>query len=517
MKWMSLADQADLLQHCLVWILVSTVAYILVNEQQRYCSRIKGLRGPRGWPIIGNILDIRTLAAQKYAEWSRVYGDVYQVQLGNTTIVIVNSAASIRKLWLSNSQALASRPHTYTYHKMATGSSGLTIGTSPYDDSLKKRKKGAAVALNRPAIQSYVPYLDIESRDFVRDLSTYGKMGRVPIDPLPMIQRLSLSLAVTINWGIRVPTIEDPFFTEVVEVEEELNRARSTTGNLQDFIPLLRLNPFNRATTKAKEMKARREKYLRALNKDLADKVAKGTNKPCIQANVITYKEEPINEIELLSISLSVLAGGFETVASTVQFAIGYLSQHPELQERAFDAIRAFQGHDGLPDADDDLGCAYIVGFAKESLRYFCVLPLALPRVSIVDLEHDGVHIPKGTQFHMNAFSGNRDPALWKDPDVFRPERWIENPEAPLFTFGLGYRMCSAHMLALRELYLVFMRLLSTFRIETSSDINYDPISGLRDPRDLIMQPRQYQVLCIPRDEEALMKSLAVPVEGLPI
>jgi hypothetical protein len=33
------------------------------------------------------------------------------------------------------------------------------------------------------------------------------------------------------------------------------------------------------------------------------------------------------------------------------------------------------------------------------------------------------------------------DEAVWKDPDEFRPERWlVDNPDAPMFTYGLGYR-----------------------------------------------------------------------------
>lgn len=96
------------------------------------------------------------------------------------------------------------------------------------------------------------------------------------------------------------------------------------------------------------------------------------------------------------------------------------------------------------------------------------------------------------------------DPSLWKEPNDFRPERWIETPEASLFTFGLGYRMCSAHLLAVRELYLIFMRLLSSFRIQQDGEIDCDPVSGVRNPKDLIMQPRPYQVYFVPRNSEKL-------------
>lgn len=248
----------------------------------------------------------------------------------------------------------------------------------------------------------------MESKAFVEDLFKYGKAGSVAIDLLPLIQRLSLSLAMTINWGVRVPSHEDRLFREIVEVEEELNRFRSTTGNVQDYVPLLRLNPFNKTSAKAREMRNRRDHYLRTLNNELAEKVQMGDNKPCIQANVIMFKEVTLSDVELVSISLSVLGGGFETVSNTVQFTMALLAQHPEIQDRAYEAIKEFQGsNDPLCDAADDQKCVFVNSLAKEALRYFTVIPLSLPRQSIKDIEYNGVLIPEGTTFYMNAMACN--------------------------------------------------------------------------------------------------------------
>ncbi|KAH6660632.1 cytochrome P450 [Truncatella angustata] len=498
-----------LIQSTFLSIVIAFVSYLIYNEAVRSGARVPGMRGPRGWPLIGNLWDIRSNAAEKYEDWSKTYGDVYQVQMGNVPVVVVNSAAAAKTLWVSHSQALSSRPTTYTFHKIASSTAGLTIGTSPYDESLRRRKKGAAVALNRPALQSYVPYLDMESKTFIEDLFTYGKAGRTPIDPLPLIQRLSLSLAMTINWGVRVPSHEDRLFKEIVEVEEELNRFRSTTGNIQDYVPLLRLNPINKTSAKAREMRDRRDHYLRTLNNELSEKVAMGTNKPCIQANIIKFKEEKISDVELISISLSVLGGGFETVSNTVQFSMAFLAQHPDIQDKAYEAINDFQRSDEpLCDAADDQKCAYINGLAKEALRYFTVIPLNLPRQSIKDIEYNGVLIPEGTTFYMNAMACNYDHELWDDPQQFRPERWIEKPDAPVFTFGLGYRMCAGHLLASRELYLVFIRLLSSFRLELHGQVDTNPRTGMKNPRDLIMAPKKYEIFCVPRNEDLLRQVL---------
>lgn len=255
--------------------------------------------------------------------------------------------------------------------------------------------------------------MDAESRTFIHDLLVHGGSGKQPLDPLPFIQRLALSLACTINWGVRIPSVSDPLFHEIVAVEEELNRFRSTTGNVQDYIPLMRLNPINLHSARAREMRDRRDRYLAKFNGDLAAEVEKGTNKPCIQASVIKYKEEPLSETELTSISLSMLGGGFETVSTTVQWAVAYFAQHPEFQDRAYEEIKRFQGfeEDGqvepLCDAADEQKCAYVNALAKEALRYFTTIPLNLPRETTRDVEYEGKVIPRGTTVYMNAEACN--------------------------------------------------------------------------------------------------------------
>ena len=225
---------------------------------------------------------------------------------------------------------------------------------------------------------------------------------------MPMIQRLSLSLALTLNWGIRMNTQKSGLFHEITHVEEEISRFRSTTGNLQDYIPLLRLNPFNIGSVKAREMRDRRDVYLKALNKGLDERIANGTYKPCIQANVILDKDAKLSDEELTSISLTMLSGGLDTITTLVAWSIAMLAQRPDIQETALRAIQQTFGIDQpLCDALDDQHCQYVVALVRECLRYYTVLRLALPRASVKDIDYDGVRIPKGTVFFLNAWACN--------------------------------------------------------------------------------------------------------------
>ncbi|EME78794.1 uncharacterized protein MYCFIDRAFT_83850 [Pseudocercospora fijiensis CIRAD86] len=504
--------QRQALEHTLrtaiVLLICLPITYFLINEVIRYRARLPAFPGPRGLPVIGNIADIRYNAAEKYRQWSRRYGPVYQIQLGNIPVIVVNNAQAAKTIFGNNSQALSSRPVFYTFHKVLSNTAGTTIGTSPFSDSLKRRRKGAASALNKPSVQTYIPHLDIETLSFVREAFKYGDAGKTALDPMPLIQRLSLSLSLTLNWGTRMGDSENALFHEITEVEEAISRFRSTTGNLQDYIPLLRLNPFSFGTRKAAEMRARRDVYLKKLNADLDSRMEKGTHKPCIQANVILDREASLTAEELTSISLTMLSGGLDTITTLLQWSIALLSQRPDIQTKAITEIRNLHPT-LLCDENDDMKCEYIVALVKECLRYYTVLRLALPRSTVRDVTFENKLIPSGTTMFLNAWACNMDEEIWgSDAEVFRPERWLEKPDAPLFTYGMGYRMCAGSLLANRELYLVLMRMLSCFEILPYGEVDVHPVRGSCDPKSLVAMPERYQVRFVPRDGEGLRRVL---------
>jgi Cytochrome P450 len=105
--------------HALAYlVLFNLFLYVFFTEIERYNARLAGFKGPTGLPIIGNIWQIRTNAAEQYRQWAKKFGAVYQIQLGNVPVIVVNSAAAARTIFGQNSQALSSRPEFYTFHKV---------------------------------------------------------------------------------------------------------------------------------------------------------------------------------------------------------------------------------------------------------------------------------------------------------------------------------------------------------------------------------------------------------------
>lgn len=84
----------------------------------------------------------------------------------------------------------------------------------------------------------------------------------------------------------------------------------------------------------------------------------------------------------------------------------------------------------------------------------------------------------------------------------------MEQPDAPIFTYGIGYRMCAGSLLANRELYLLYMRLLNSFRIEKHDEVDCHPISGNADPTSLVAMPKRYRARFVPRNPAALSQEM---------
>ena len=69
--------------------------------------------------------------------------------------------------------------------------------------------------------------------------------------------------------------------------------------------------------------------------------------------------------------------------------------------------------------------------------------------------------------------------------------------------------MCAGSLLANRELYLLFLRMLSSFKIEGDENIDYHPVKGNSDPTSLVAIPKKYLARFVPKNEQALREILA--------
>ncbi|EEH42449.1 uncharacterized protein PADG_07269 [Paracoccidioides brasiliensis Pb18] len=497
-----------------VALAVAVGLFLLRYLNQTDISKIKNLTEVPGIPIFGNLIQLGDEHAKRAAEWVKTYGEVFQVRLGNKRIVFANTFDSVKYFWITHQSALISRPTLHTFHTVVSSSQGFTIGTSPWDESCKRRRKAAATALNRPAVQSYMPIIDLESNVSIKELLQDSKDGTVDIDPNAYFQRFALNTSLTLNYGIRIDgSIDNELLKEICHVERIVSNFRSTSNNWQDYVPLLRLWPSRNA--QAKEFRSRRDKYLSLLLDMLRERIANGTDKPCITGNILKDPEAKLNEAEIRSICLTMVSAGLDTVPGNLIMGIAYLaSDHgQEIQTRAYNEImRVYPDGDAWEKCLVEEKVPYITALVKEILRFYTVIPICLPRVSIKDIPYKDAIIPAGTTFFMNAYAADYDDTHFKNPHLFEPERYLNTTDGstgtPHYAYGAGSRMCAGSHLANRELYTAFIRLISAFRMVPAKNPEDHPILDALEcnatKTSLTLDPKLFKVGFRVRDRESV-------------
>ncbi|KAJ5498656.1 Nuclease (SNase-like) OB-fold [Penicillium expansum] len=116
----SVLGGVETIQQLALTVFLLILVYVLINEVLCYNQQIPGLAIPPVLPLVGNLHQLRTNAAQQYREWAKDLGPVYQVRLGSIPVMVINSAATAKVILGHNSQATASRPQLYTYHKVCS-------------------------------------------------------------------------------------------------------------------------------------------------------------------------------------------------------------------------------------------------------------------------------------------------------------------------------------------------------------------------------------------------------------
>jgi len=498
-----------------VWIVIIIIIWVLIKFfNSTDVPKIRGLPEASGWPIFGSLFELGENHSLALSKMGKRLGPVFQVRMGNKRIVVANSFDSIKELWIRNQSSLISRPLLHTFHTVVSSSQGFTIGTSPWDESCKQRRKAAATALNKPAVQSYMPIIDVESYSAINEILKECEDGQTDINIIPHLQRFALNTSLMLNYGTRFNSSFDELLKEIVEVEGAISRFRSTSNNWQDYVPLLRLFPAR--SNDANSYRIRRDHYLNILLDGLKKDIINGIDKPCITGNILKDPSAKLNQAEIKSICLTMVSAGLDTVPANIIFGIGYLSSAhgQQIQERAHQEIE-----DVYPDGDAWEKCLveervpYVSALYKEILRYFTVIPMCLPRRSINDINYNGVTIPAGTLFYMNAFAADYDQNHFKDPYTFDPERYLGDVEGtPHFAYGAGSRMCAGAHLANRELFTFFIRLITAFKIlepnnrENAAAVDAMEANGCHTA--LVAEPKPFKCRFKPRNKEILQSWL---------
>ncbi|MFX0573494.1 cytochrome P450 [Nocardia nepalensis] len=174
-----------------------------------------------------------------------------------------------------------------------------------------------------------------------------------------------------------------------------------------------------------------------------------------------------ISDDELCEQLRTLLVAGHETTATTLVWALFHLHRAPEALERLRAELRA-AGPDASPLELARL--PFLDAVCQETLRLHPTVPIVLRRLTR-PFTLRGVALAAGETMGVAVPLLHSDPAVWSDPELFQPERFIGRKYRPFefAPFGGGHRRCVGASLADYELRIVLATVLGRVRLRLPS------------------------------------------------
>ncbi|KAF8190347.1 cytochrome P450 [Mycena galopus ATCC 62051] len=433
--------------------------------------------GPRPLPIIGNLLNIPSQEQWLvYQEWSRKYGsDVVRMNVLGTDILVVNSAEAASALFGYKSAIYSDRPRMPMLGELV--GLGWHFGFMPHGEDWRIHRKIFGQGFTATAVEGYQEQEIKWTKTFLRNLmATPQNFGE-------HIQHMASGLALEISFGLQVqPSGQpDPFIAAAKQAVEALIETGLFGTYLVDFLPILKYVPawFPFATFQRQAKKWHKSSDIAAhvpFNV-LKSKMATNDYVPSIGSKILTSGEAN-DETAVRQATAAMFANGSAATVSVLSTFILAMRLYPDVQAKAQKEIdRVVSGR--LPNFSDETSLPYITAIIRELGRWNPVVPLAFPHMLSTDDTYNGYHLKAGSVVFPNSWAILHDPAVYPEPHVFKPERFltddgkldfkVRDPEAP---WGFGRRTCPGRRLANASLFITIASVLATFDISAAVDTN---------------------------------------------
>lgn len=471
--------------------------------------------GPRGLPLVGYLPYIRRDFHEELTLLSKQHGPIFSLRMGSELIVVLSDHKVIREAF--RREEFACRPDN-DFMKLLDGYGIVNV-------------QGKMWKEQRRFLHERLRHFGMKHMGDGRDKMEALIMGEVET----LLQNVAKRKAEPMELGSYLSTAtsniicsllmsvkfrhNDPRFTRFTSLIED-GFKHFTTVAMAGFIPILKLLPrftfaFNQIRQNLDEISQ--------FYKEIVD-FHKSTFDPNNIRDVIdsyileiqTAKEEGRSERlfdgkdadrQMQQIIGDMFSAGTESVKTTLQWATVFALREPQLQSRVQEELDQVVGRRRLPSLDDMPNLPYTEAFILEVMRRVTVVPLGTTHSTSRDTMLDGLTIPKGTQVIPLIHAVHMDPTLWKDPEMFNPDRFLSSDGKKIvkpdyfIPFGVGRRVCLGDVLAKAELFLLFSSLLHVFNLRQPEGA---PLPCLRGQAGVTISPQAFQMCAVPRQIEVL-------------
>ncbi|WZZ72798.1 cytochrome P450 81Q32-like [Brassica napus] len=470
----------NLLSFALVLVLF-VAAYLLRAKQNLPPS-------PVGFPVIGHLHLLKDPVHRCLSDLSKSLGPVFSLRLGSCRAVVVTSASAAEEfLSHENDIVFANKPITTLYAYVLYNNTAVSV--APYGDHWRNLRRICTVEIFSAArLKESFEIRRDEVRSMLQTIhaaATLRGNNSVRMELRPLLSGFTLNVIMRMVAGKRYYGEENAEAKESKELISETFELGGFTY-VGDFLPIVKLFDFDGYVKRTKKLGLKLDKYMQKLVDERRRNRGKTEFKNTMITHLLTLQEtqpELYTDQIIKGLVLVMLFAGSDTTSVTLEWAMANLLNHPDVLVKVKTELNNIVSREGrLVEESDTSTCTYLNNVISETLRLYPAAPLLVPHASSRDCKVAGYDIPRGTWLFINAWAIQRDPKMWDEPEVFKPERFDsegwKTQHGKFLPFGMGRRACPGMGLAQLVLGLALGSLIQCFDWEKDEDVAVDMSEG---------------------------------------
>ncbi|NXT90504.1 CP2J2 protein, partial [Anhinga rufa] len=479
-------------------LLVFLIVFLLVADYMKHRKPKHFPPSPFSFPFVGHIHLLNfsnpQIMVQKLIE---KYGDIFSVQLGSTSFVVVNGLHKIKEVLVNQGENFIDRPQIpldrEIFSKMGLVSSNGHLW--------KQQRRFTLTTLRNFGLgkRSLEKRIQEECRCLV---DVFGDEQGKPFNPHFIINNAVSNIICSVTFGNRFDYHDEDFQRLLQLLDEIVSLHGTVMSQLYNSFPsIIKFLPGSHQTI------FKNWRLLKSFVKEKINKHKEDWNSSESRDFIDSYLQEiakdnsdgSFQEENLVACTLDLLLAGTETTSTTIRWALLYMALYPEIQARAQAEIDTVIGQARQPALEDRSNMPYTNAVIHEVQRKANIIPFNVPRLTVKDTVLDGFHIPKGTVLITNLTSVLFDKNEWETPDTFNPGHFLKDGQfwkrESFVPFSIGKRACLGEVLARSELFLFFTALLQKFTFRAPPDTTL----SLQFKLGITIAPQPYKICAMPR------------------
>ncbi|CAI0560516.1 unnamed protein product [Linum tenue] len=466
-----------LLEKTLLALFSAVVVAIVISKLRG--KRFKLPPGPIPVPILGNWLQVGDdLNHRNLTDYAKRFGEIFLLRMGQRNVVVVSSPDLAKEVLHTQGVEFGSRTRNVVFD-IFTGK-GQDMVFTVYGEHWRKMRRIMTVPFfTNKVVQHNRQGWENEAAAVVEDVKKNPEAATTGIVLRRRLQLMMYNNMFRIMFDRRFESEQDPLFNKLKALNGERSRlAQSFDYNYGDFIPILR--PFLRGylkvcqQVKEKRLKLFKDYFIEERKTLMGTKQTTNDGLKCAMDHILEAQQKgEINEDNVLYIVENINVAAIETTLWSIEWGIAELVNHPHIQQKLREELDTVLGAGHQITEPDIQKLPYLQAVVKETLRLRMAIPLLVPHMNLHDAKLGGFDIPAESKILVNAWWLANNPAHWKNPEEFRPERFLEEEakveangnDFRFLPFGVGRRSCPGIILALPILGITIGRLVQNFEL----------------------------------------------------